>query len=356
LETLFFIVCVIQIAFYSSFLRIFFRKNYCIESDEGVSVIIAARNEVKNLEKLVPKLLVQDYFKYEIIIVNDRSEDNTLDYLKSVQCSFMRIFTVGNTTKHTAPKKNALYLGIANAKYDLLVFTDADCIPCSDKWLSSFAQKFDKDIEIVLGYSPYFSQGTLLNGLIRFETFLTAIQYFSAAAWGIPYMGVGRNLAYRKKLFTDNGGFEKHLHIKSGDDDLFVNEFATNKNTTWNIGASATVFSIPKRTWKDWFLQKKRHISTGHHYKFYHIFLIGTFILSLLFFYVSLYSIFSNTNAIFIALFRWLLVIMVWLKYKKLLQESLTLGFMCCLEPVFLVTYFFIGLQNLFSKEIRWKN
>jgi hypothetical protein len=128
-----------------------------------------------------------------------------------------------------------------------------------------------------LGYSAYEKSGGFLNLFIRFETLFTAIQYIAYAALGNPYMGVGRNLAYRKALFLNNKGFNNFLGVTGGDDDLFVNQHATAHNTAVNLGTDSIVYSVPKRTWRDFFRQKVRHLSVGKRYRFKHKFLLGVF-------------------------------------------------------------------------------
>lgn len=120
------------------------------------------------------------------------------------------------------------------------------------------SSNFQPGIAIVLGYGGYFRhKKSLLNKLIRFETLLTAIQYFSYARLGSPYMGVGRNLAYTSTRFYELKGFASHLQIRSGDDDLFVNEAATAQNTTSCFEKDAITRSIPKATFSAWIKQKK---------------------------------------------------------------------------------------------------
>src|SRR6202012_605330 len=100
--------------------------------------------------------------------------------------------------------------------------------------------------QIVLGYSPYNRTGNILNPIIRFETIKTAINYLSSALTGDAYMGVGRNLAYTKTLFFGAKGFAAHMHVLSGDDDLFVNQNSTPENTAVEISPESFMFSDAK--------------------------------------------------------------------------------------------------------------
>jgi hypothetical protein len=158
-------------------------------------------------------------------------------------------------------------------------------MPASEHWLATMQAAFTPGIEIVLGYGAYYKQPGILNKLIRWETSHTALQYFGFALAGTPYMGVGRNLSYRKELFFRNKGFSAINNLPGGDDDLFINKVATKTNTAVVLHPDAFTFSTPKQTWKDWLRQKTRHYSTGKHYKGAHKFLLGMYAATLALFY-----------------------------------------------------------------------
>ena len=241
-----------------------------------VSVIICAKNERDNLLEFLPDYLSQDYPKFEVIVVNDSSVDDTDDVLRAfaLQYKTLKIVNVPDTDRFYGSKKFALTLGIKAAQYDHVLLTDADCKPSSSNWVRLMSQ-YAKKKGIVLGVGAYERKKGLLNKLIRFETFYTALQYLSFAQAKLPYMGVGRNLGYQSKLFFKNKGFASHHHILSGDDDLFINEISDKKNTQIIVDADAHTISNAKTTYKDWFRQKKRHFLTGTHYKFKHKLMLG---------------------------------------------------------------------------------
>jgi len=187
-------------------------------------------------------------------------------------------------------KKYPLSIGIREAKHEIILLTDADCVPASEHWIEKMQNGYDENIEIVLGYGAYHKRKGLLNKLIRFETFHTALQYLSYALAGIPYMGVGRNLSYKKSLFIRNKGFSSINHIPGGDDDLFINKTATKKNTAVVIDPDAITRSIPKTTWGGWLRQKSRHYSTAKFYKPKHKFLLGLYFATQFIFYPLLAS------------------------------------------------------------------
>ena len=172
----------------------------------------------------------------------------------------------------------------------MLLLTDADCVPATEHWLYKMQDAFSNGVEVVLGYGAYKKTKGFLNKVIRFETFHTALQYFGYALAGKPYMGVGRNLAYRRDVFLRNKGFSSINHIPSGDDDLFINQVANKKNTTVVLDPDAFTLSLPKETWKEWMQQKRRHYSTGKFYKASHKFLLGLYTFSFTQFFHGFFS------------------------------------------------------------------
>jgi poly-beta-1,6-N-acetyl-D-glucosamine synthase len=253
----------------------------------ALSVVIAARNEEENLRKLIPELMSQDYPQFELIVVNDSSWDETKDILDAFTHSYsnLHVIHLDEDKQRLTGKKVAVTLAMKAAKFDHVLLTDADCWPSSERWMRTMAGGFSDRKSIVLGYSPYKKKKGLLNFFIRYDAAQAALTYLNLALSGIPYMGVGRNLAYRKSLFFEKGGFRKHMHLLSGDDDLFVNENASGKNTTVRIHRDGHMASEPKLTWKEWFRQKKRHYTTAPHYKALHRLVLGTWPLMLILFY-----------------------------------------------------------------------
>jgi len=190
-----------------------------------VSVIICARNEEENLRAFMPSVLTQDYPDYEVIVVNDCSEDNTFEVLGELipRYPHLRVSTVQKDPKFTHNKKFAQFIGIKAAANEYLLFTDADCQPVSPGWITGMVSHFSEKTDFVLGYGGFFRGKGLLNQYIRYDTMTIAMQYLGMAIRGLPYMGVGRNLAYKRSVFFKNKGFSSHNYVISGDDDLFVN-------------------------------------------------------------------------------------------------------------------------------------
>ncbi|KAA2240507.1 glycosyltransferase [Chitinophaga agrisoli] len=296
----------IQVLYYLIFFsRVAFYKRR-FDNDEApadpFSIIICAKNEELNLEKNLPSVLQQRYGRndapeYEVIVVNDNSEDDTKYYLRSIEPGYphYRHIELKQAAKFIPGKKYPLSMGLRHAQHEHVLLTDADCRPSSVSWLSIMSQGFREDKEIVLGYGAYYKKPGFLNKIIRYETFFSALQFLSFAMAGVPYMGVGRNLAYKKDLFFRHKGFVNHQHLASGDDDLFVNSAATSKNVAVVIDKQAFTYSEPKDNWGRWFRQKTRHMSTGKHYRFGHKLLLGLFSLTHFLFY----------PAFIVALFYW---------------------------------------------------
>jgi cellulose synthase/poly-beta-1,6-N-acetylglucosamine synthase-like glycosyltransferase len=271
LFSLFIIVTAIQLFYFIYFyLKLYLYKPGGKGSGQNaVSIIICARNEAENLKKFLPAVLEQDYPNYEVIVVNDCSEDNSYivlgEYIK--QYPNLKISTINKDPKFTHNKKFAQFIGIKAAKNEILLFTDADCQPESEKWLAYMASNFNENTGFVLGYGGYLKEKSLLNKYIRYDTMTIAMQYLGMAIRGFPYMGVGRNLAYRRSLFFSNKGFGAHNQLISGDDDLFVNSNAVGSNTCVEFRKESHTRSVPCMRIPEWITQKKRHLTTAPYYK-----------------------------------------------------------------------------------------
>jgi len=358
----FILITLINILFFIGYFSFASAKESTSNSTPPVSVIICAKNEAENLKDFIPSILEQNYTDFEVILVNDASIDDTLEVMESFEKldPRVRLVDVKNIEAFWGKKKYALTLGIKKAKNSALLFTDADCRPESNMWISEMASNFRDNKTIVLGYGGYLkNKGSFLNKLIRYETLLTAIQYFSFAKWGIPYMGVGRNLAYTSQEFYAQNGFATHLHIKSGDDDLFVNQAGTEENTAITFNRASITRSIPKTSFSTWILQKRRHISTANFYKKKHKFLLASFYLSQIGFWVLLTSLLILNIywpiVIGILVLRLLIQYTVYYKSAKKLDEMDLLWLIPFLEVFLIFTQLSIFSMNVFSKPTNWK-
>jgi glycosyltransferase involved in cell wall biosynthesis len=289
--TCFCLVVLVQLFYYIFFfLRLaFFKQRSRDQSQEHpVSVIICARDEAGNLASNLPGALVQTYHStHEVIVVNHHSQDDTRYLLDEFKKTFkdLHIVNLEYEAIGIPGKKYPLSMGIKEAKYEIVLLTDADCVPTSELWIQKMQDGYENGIQIVLGYSPYRSRPGFLNKIIRFETFHSALQYLSYALAGVPYMGVGRNLSYKKELFFRNKGFSNINHLPGGDDDLFINMVANKKNTNIVIDPDAFTVSEPKKKFGDWMRQKTRHYTTGKFYRPSHKWLLGLYSTSHFLFY-----------------------------------------------------------------------
>ena len=248
-----------------------------IDEVPGVSVIIAAHNESANLSDYLQALLCQDYPNYEVIVVDDGSEDSTREIIEQYMAYDPRLHMtfVPYGARVASTKKLALTLAAKAAKYDYLLLTDADCVPESKHWISAMmsgfgnvqSDKVQSTKDIVLGFGAYFEEKGHVNRLTRYDTLFNGLHYLGAALCKHPYMGVGRNLAYRKDLFFNSGGFTHSMDRRSGDDDLFVNHVATKNNTAVVLSRDSYTWSRTKQTMKEWWQQKRRHLSVSPAYR-----------------------------------------------------------------------------------------
>lgn len=328
---------------------------------QAVSVVICARDEAKNLTENLPAVLTQEFNgTHEVVLVDDNSFDETKYILSDFKKIHKQLEVVGLTqeAKMIPGKKFPLSIGIKSAKHEILLLTDSDCVPASQHWINSMQNTYTDNTEIVLGYGSYEKNSSLLNKLIRWETFHSAMQYFSYALAGVPYMGVGRNLSYKKTVFFRHKGFATHNNIPGGDDDLFINTAATKKNTKINIDKESFTVSKPAATWKQWTTQKKRHYTTGKYYKPFHKFLLGLYALSHFLFYPLLIAacIFYNWQyALMIFAARLLIQAIVYGKCLQKLGEK-DLFPMFLFFDLWMFFYYFIFAPALVRKpKPTWK-
>lgn len=283
--------------------RLAFYKQKSASTDlPPLSVIIAARNEADNIYENLPFILDQNYPDFEVIVIVNQSTDESKHIIQAYQQQYSNLrFSIVEKSKHLRPgKKLSVTLGIKAAKNEHLVFTDADCRPASKNWLKEIASQFSEKSELVLGYGPYTTKKGFLNKLIRFDTAWIAINYFSFALARLPYMGVGRNMAYTKTLFDRANGFKSHYSLPSGDDDLFIQEAAKKKNYSIALHPEGFCYSEPQKTWESWVRQKSRHHSTSDRYQVIKKALLGIYPLTLLLMYILFITLMFREE------FRWI--------------------------------------------------
>jgi glycosyltransferase involved in cell wall biosynthesis len=351
----------IQLFYYTVFFSrlAFFKPQKKTQSQQHpVSVVVCARDEDENLARNLPGLLVQKYpTTHEVIVVNDNSVDDSKYILQELKKTFKSLHIVELTqeAKLIKGKKYPLSIGIKEAKHEVLLLTDADCVPASENWIQKMQEGYHNGIELVLGYGAYNKHPGILNKLIRFETFHSALQYLSYAIAGMPYMGVGRNLSYKKDLFLRNKGFSSINHIPSGDDDLFVNKNASASNTAVVIDHDAITLSMPRQTFSSWMKQKQRHYTTSKYYKSRHKFLLGLYSFSHFLFYplFAVSALFYQWQlALILFGVRFLLQALVWYKSMKKLNEGDLWPWFLFLD-IWSFFYYILFLPSLWKKPRR---
>jgi len=368
------VILILTITFYACFLiqliyylgiysRIIFLKKTKIKIKSlPVSIIICTKNKAASLEKNLPSILTQNYPKYEVIVVNDCSIDNSEEILSKFKqkYSHLRTTSIIKDEKFSHGKKLALTIGIKAAKNEWLLLTDADCFAESKNWLSIMQKNFTEKTTFVLGYGGYMYKKGILNNFIRFDTLFIAMQYFSFALAGFPYMGVGRNLAYRKSVFFQNRGFASYSHLDSGDDDLFVNKIATKNNTKIELDAQSHTRSEPKTTLNEWIYQKRRHLTTGKYYNFKTKFLLGGEVVSRILFYILFILLTINNPFIEYILGAFILRLLIQLTIFKIAMNRLNEKYLLLSSLMFDIILPFFNLHLIIlnfttSKRTKWK-
>jgi poly-beta-1,6-N-acetyl-D-glucosamine synthase len=326
----------------------------------GVSVIIAARNEEDNLYQNLPAILEQDYPNFEVIVVNHQSIDDSGHILRaySKQYPNLKIIEIERNAHLRNGKKLPITMGIKGSKYSHFVFTDADCKPASNHWLKWMSSCFSDRTQLVLGYGPYRATNGFLNFLIRFDTASIAVNYFSYACARIPYMGVGRNIAYTREVFDSVNGFKSHYSIQSGDDDLFVRDAAKKRNYTIQYHKDSFCFSDAESSWGNWVDQKNRHFTTSPQYRVFHKALLGIYPFTLLLMLITFFTlVFRAEYTVWTGICFGGTYLLTWIiqavNLNKLGESKMAFWFplMNILHAVVIPVVYYSGDKN----EVKWK-
>lgn len=354
----------IQLLYYLViFAKFAFAKNQAVTPKRiPISVIVWTKNQSEKVKQIVPLLAGQNYPDFEIVVIDDASGDDTADVLEEFEKQYphVRMVKVQNNEAFWGNKKFALTLGIKAAKKEYLLFTEADCVPVSDNWITNMSSQFTMSRTIVLGYGAYEKiKNSPLNKLIRFDGVVTATQYFAWAKAGLPFMGNGRNMAYKKEEFFKVNGFIDHMNIRSGEDVLFINQAAGKKNTTICHTPESFTVTQGENTFKEWFTRKRKQVYTTSFYKPFDKFHLRLFNVSQLLFLVL---------AIVLALlqFNWMIMVPVivfryavsWIimGYSAArLKEKDVMYWYPFMEIFLIFTQVNIFFTNIFSKPVHWK-
>lgn len=327
----------------------------------SVSVIVASRNEEKKLPSLIQNLRKQNVGgDFEVIIVNDRSTDNSSEILFDFCNHFkeLKVLEVNQKPNDWDGKKYALTQGVQKAKGDIVIFTDADCVPTSNNWVEEMVSAFNKKTEIVIGVGQYAKYATFLNSFIQYETLLTATQYLSLTLWNVHYMAVGRNVAYKRESFLSTGFGELKGHV-GGDDDLMINRLANKENAEIVWWKNAQTLTEPKQTIAEYYHQKKRHLKSSTKYKLVNKIVLGCLALSQIVFWGSFVFLIVGNYSIDLILTLFILrIISLNLMLKGIahkLNFSINPLIFILLDLIHTIYLFFFGAISWFSNNTQWK-
>ena len=220
----------------------------------GMSVIIATSDCEHLLEKHLPLILQQEYPDFEVIVVDDNSKDDTRELVGRLSEQYPNLYGTftSDSIRYISHKKLALMLGIKAAKKEWVVFIEPDCYPVSNQWLARLARHCTDSTDVVLGYSNYERKSGFANLCYMYDTLLQQLRMLGITLLGKGYMGIGRNMAYRRQIFFDHKGYSRHLDLERGEDDLFINEHIASRRITADISSESVVrcTSANVYTWK----------------------------------------------------------------------------------------------------------
>lgn len=323
---------------------------------EPITIIICAHNEAENLKINLPKILSQQNVILNVIVVNDRCTDSSKELLGMLakQNLQLKVIEISGEQKKIPGKKALLYEAVKAANTEKIIVTDADCFPVSSNWASNLSALLYGEKRIVLGYSPFNKENTLLNKFIRFEATQAAWLYISMAAKGNAYMGVGRNMAFMKTDFMNWYVSSEHK-IAGGDDDLFVNATATKHNIAVSLTPESYMFTIAKHTWSKFLAQKARHVQASFYYKKRDRLLL--FLFAMAQFFIVIYPFVSSAFQAYA-----LLILLLWLTfqsvlsfktYKKFGQTDL-IKWIPLLQLIFILYLVIVFLLSLLKGKRTW--
>lgn len=308
-------------------------KNLAVELPP-VSIIIAARNESDNLYEHLPTILSQDYPKYEVIVVNNQSIDDSNWILTAFAKQFPQLKVVEiSKSPHLKPgKKLPITLGIKAAKYDHFLLTDADCLPQSNQWIKLMIESSLNKHEFLIGYSPFIKTKGFLNKLVRFDNTWLSASGFAFALGRKPFKANGRNLTYTRSLFQKVNGFKSHYAISPGDDDLLLQDALKHTKVGIVTDPDSFVLSAAPSTWKEWYSQKAKYRISAARFPFIKKAMLGIYPISLILFWISFVVLFFKMNFLLISviIFFGVLILKWWIQgrcFKKLNEQRMLLFF-----------------------------
>jgi glycosyltransferase involved in cell wall biosynthesis len=324
----------------------------------AVSVVIAARNEAQHLKPLITSLMQQDHPNFEVVLVNDRSTDETAEILSSFEhMPQLKYITIDELPPDWTGKKYALKRGIQEAQNEVLLFTDADCLPIGKGWIRNMTAEIDEQTDVVVGYSKYQFQQGMLNQCIQFDTLMTALQYLGLTGRKRPYMVVGRNWAIKKAVYPIDR-LQSISNIVGGDDDLMAQFICNQKNTKMALDSAAFTVSTPEKSWQAFIKQKTRHLSVGVKYSTQIKTILAVLpLLSGGIWIAFLLLLFSGSWKLALLIFgiRSLSIYIIFKRLGQKLETDYTTWALPIVELCYPFWNAFLGIRSLSTKHIEWK-
>ena len=348
---------IIQMLFY----LLLYRRPYIYESKRvktiipeeelpSISIVITSKNESEYLAENLPKILNQDYPNFEVIVVNSGSTDESDMVLKGLELEHKNLYDtyVPQGAEPANEKKLALTIGIKAAKYDYVVFTEPHCAPCSDQWLREYATSFAEGNDIVLGYCKFnIKKSVPMRRFVMYDNLIHCLKYLSLAIAHKPFMGIGRNMAYRKQLFFDNNGFSNILNIEGGEDDLLINKMVKGNKTSVVISRESMTESSIINRFSTWRFLKSKYMHTKQYFKGFQSSLFNwesfsKYAFYLLFFCAILWGIFDKNYVLLgsgalLFVIRWIMQVVILNKNNKLFGSGkyyLSLLYLDFFQPI----------------------
>ncbi len=326
----------------------------------AVSIVIATKNEQNFLKDNLGLFLEQDYPEFEVIVVNDASNDETEYILKAFSKLYpnLKVVNIVENVNKFRGRKFPIALGIKSAKYENLIISGADCTPKDFSWLRAMAYRFENKTELLLGYVSYKKTKGLRNLIFQYDNATETMNSLGWALCGLPYRGNGKNIAYRKETFFRVGGFTKHYNLTLGEDDIFVSQIADSKNTAVVLQPESFIYAQPKRTYKEWKTEKKMRLSTKTYYKPSVRFLLSLLPCSTFLFYCALAALlilgFPFEYLILALLIKFTPQLIIYFKACKRFEIKIIAIFAPLFEIFFLVFNAKIRLSSILRKKKRW--
>lgn len=335
--------------------KIFNNRNKITDEENYISVIVAAKNEEKNIPSLIEALKKQNYpeEKFEVVIVDDGSIDNTFNITKDLIANKNNFRIIKSDNKKIIGKRGALQMGIENSKYDFIVITDADCEP-QNNWLISFTNVFNKGFNFAYGIAPFEQSNNLINKISCYENFRNSILSFSFSKLNLPYTATSRSIGFSKNTFVYLNGYFNTTDSISGDDDLLLREAVKNKiQIGLVVNCDSFVFSKTKTNLKDYLNQRARHLTSSSHYLFKQKFILGVWHLINLFSLLSIFLVPINVIFIFPLLVKMLFDLYTSIKFQKQFSYKFSLLEILYLQ-IFYEIFLIIHFINSKRKNISW--